>query len=754
MAAILATGCGRTARQYLDRGNQLFAEGKYEDAALNYRNAAKKDSQSAEIPYRLALALLKLNKAPDAYQALNQAVALNPKYLPASVELAGFCLSVYALDPSHPAGMYNRARSLTDGILAAEPNSTDGLRLKGGIALLDNRAAEAIETFGRALKIAPDKAELHAGLAEALIKNNQPEDGEREAKQAIARQPQFGPAYDLLYSFYVGQQRWQDAEALLKSRIANNPKDSASVVRLAGFYHRLKRPDDAEKTINSLLDQRAVFPQADLLAGDFHFVARDWEKALADYQRGLGRDKPREKVYEQRSAAMLAVLGRREEALKALDAILAKDGKDLFARSLKVQVLAELGGAKNLELAAALGNDLAKEAPRSLRIQMIVAQALLAKGDLEGASARLQQAIKDDPRSLAPRLALARVSMLRKNYAMVVEQSDAALAIKPDEPNARLFRIIGLTGRGDYAQAKVEAQQLARDSPNERQVQMQLGIIALGQKRYAEAEANFRKMYREGDRDLQPLAGLVSTFVAENMPDRALQLVEAEMKRAPESAGASALLVATAQAAGKPDVALAELQKLAAKNPNSPEVKLRIAELERKRGNFPAALEQLQQARKIAPDRKGIDAVVASVQDQAGQKKEAIASYRTALSKTPDDPFLMNNLAYLLADTGGDLNQALELVNAGLRKQPSNPSLQDTLAWIHIKRGSVDKALPVLATLTHNSPNETIFRFHYAMALFQSGDRASAKRQLEVALSQKPAAPMESAIRGLLAQVR
>ncbi len=71
----------------------------------------------------------------------------------------------------------------------------------------------------------------------------------------------------------------------------------------------------------------------------------------------------RQQVYQERVASMLATLGRREEAIKAADAILAKDPKNQFARALKVQVLEQMGGTQNLNAAADLATDLAKEAP-------------------------------------------------------------------------------------------------------------------------------------------------------------------------------------------------------------------------------------------------------------------------------------------------------------------------------------------------------------------------------------------------------
>jgi tetratricopeptide (TPR) repeat protein len=540
----------------------------------------------------------------------------------------------------------------------------------------------------------------------------------------------------------------------LKLWAAKNPKDSAPILRLAAFYYGRKQPDEAEKVLATLVNRPADFPQADLLVGDFHGLTRNLEKALADYRRGESRDQERKQIYQERIASALFELGRRDETLKEVDVILGKDPKNVFAGTLKILVLDQMGGAQNLNTAASLAGALAKQAPANFRVQMLAGQTLLTKGDPDRAFTYFQDAARADPRSPAPQIALARLEMRRKNYPAVLQHANMALANRPNDADGRLFRVVGLTGTHSYVQAKVEAEQLAHDTKDSPQIEMQLGIIALGQGHYSQAEDYFRKLYKEGSSDLQPLAGLVNTYEAEHQPDRALELMQTEVKKAPDSNGKAALLAATEEAAGKPELALAELEKMAAQNPKSGEVQIRIAQLQAKQGHTEEALQAFQLARQLAPDTKGLDFSIAILQDQLGKKADAVASYRKALAKTPDNPVLLNNLAFLLTETGGNLNEAEQMASNAIRKAPKLPQLQDTLAWVELKQHNQAAALHTLAALTTAHPDDVTFRYHYAVALSDSGNRSAAKDQAELALSRKPPADIATALRNLLAQVK
>src|SRR5580704_13165431 len=68
----------RISESYLDRGNRFFAQGKYQDAALNYSKAIQKDPKNGEAFYGLGKTELKIGRTVEAYAALSNAADLLP----------------------------------------------------------------------------------------------------------------------------------------------------------------------------------------------------------------------------------------------------------------------------------------------------------------------------------------------------------------------------------------------------------------------------------------------------------------------------------------------------------------------------------------------------------------------------------------------------------------------------------------------------------------------------------------------------
>jgi tetratricopeptide (TPR) repeat protein len=98
-------------------------------------------------------------------------------------------------------------------------------------------------------------------------------------------------------------------------------------------------------------------------------------------------------------------------------------------------------------------------------------------------------------------------------------------------------------------------------------------------------------------------------------------------------------------------------------------------ELLAKRGQFAEAEPWLRMAARDKPDDPILLRNLASVQQQAGLTEEAIGNYRILGQTSPDDAYVLNNLAWLLVDgRNADKTEKAEALNASRRAVGLKPA--------------------------------------------------------------------------------
>jgi len=283
--------------------------------------------------------------------------------------------------------------------------------------------------------------------------------------------------------------------------------------------------------------------------------------------------------------------------------------------------------------------------------------------------------------------------------------------------------------------------------------QLQLGLLDLKENRYKEAEAVFRKYYQPNSADARPLEGIIRMYAAEKDMDKALQTAQAEVNRSPTSRPAHSLLASMASAAGKQALAIEQFQWLVSHDPKNFDYQIKLAQSYQANNDTDHALEAFRKAQALVPNDGRVIAAVAYLLDASGQHGAAKAGYQRALQLDPNNPVILNNLAYLLADNHDNLDEALRLVKEAQRKLPDDPGLADTLAWVYVQKNFNDGAIQILARLVNEHPKDPGYRYHLAVACLQSGDKARAKRELETALSNQPPKDTADRIRALIAKI-
>jgi len=114
-------------------------------------------------------------------------------------------------------------------------------------------------------------------------------------------------------------------------------------------------------------------------------------------------------------------------------------------------------------------------------------------------------------------------------------------------------------------------------------------------------------------------------------------------------------------------------------------------------------------------------------------------AYEAALKLDPDNAAVLNNLAFLMADTGANLDDALSKVQRARELQPNLDSALDTMGWIYMKKGIVDTAIRIFGGLVEKHRDHSTYHYHYAVALSRRNERIRAIRELREALRLKPA---------------
>jgi tetratricopeptide (TPR) repeat protein len=141
----------------------------------------------------------------------------------------------------------------------------------------------------------------------------------------------------------------------------------------------------------------------------------------------------------------------------------------------------------------------------------------------------------------------------------------------------------------------------------------------------------------------------------------------------------------------------------------------------------------LRRAGELNPRRTQPALMLAQLLKQQGRGEEAEAQVRRALSTQPDNPMILNNLAYLEAERSVKLEEALDLVERALKIRPEDAALLDTKGWVLFRIGRLDEAERCLRRSLELG--EDVERLdHLGDVLDRRGQRPAAEEQWRRAL--------------------
>ncbi len=160
---------------------------------------------------------------------------------------------------------------------------------------------------------------------------------------------------------------------------------------------------------------------------------------------------------------------------------------------------------------------------------------------------------------------------------------------------------------------------------------------------------------------------------------------------------------------GQLDAALGMLQNLPTRSAEEQQLKQAAqVQLLKDGKQFERARALLQTQLNHNPTDPDLIYELAMVQEKLGQLDDMERLLRQLIEARPNDPHAYNALGYSLADRGLRLPEAIALITRALELAPNDPFILDSLAWAEFRSGNADKALQQLQTAFKAKPDAEI----------------------------------------------
>lgn len=120
---------------------------------------------------------------------------------------------------------------------------------------------------------------------------------------------------------------------------------------------------------------------------------------------------------------------------------------------------------------------------------------------------------------------------------------------------------------------------------------------------------------------------------------------------------------------------------------------------------------------------------------------QALKARRAALALLPNDPALLNQVGYTLADEGttpAEWSEALDLTRRALALAPTDAMIRDSYGWALFRLGDTKAARRVLRQAADDLPDEPDMHYHLGVALTKLGLANEARAEFALTLRLRP----------------
>ena len=451
-----------------------------------------------------------------------------------------------------------------------------------------------------------------------------------------------------------------------------------------------------------------------------------------------------------KAKVLLAQLTLRQKnpdaAEKIANGVLTTDKRNVDALKLRAIIRLDRG---QLDGATADLREALEDQPRSTDLMLILASAYERSGSIDLADKEYTEATRVS--KFDPKIGLTYMAFLQRHGS-----SDRAYDFLTELANRQPNSIAVLSAlaqiklqRQDWAGAQKIAEAIKRTGSGDGAVADQiLGAALNGERNYDASIAAFRSAVAAAPSAVQPMFSLVGAMINAKKTDQAVAFLQSVLKDSPTNADAYVLLGGIHAMNNEPDQAETNF-KAAIQNQPKNDIGYRgLADLYLRQKKMAAALDAIRAGLKVQPDSAVLELTQAGILERSGDYDAAIAGYEDLLKQQPGSPIIANNLASLLADHRTDkasFDRAQSLA-AILRNSPI-PQFKDTIGWVDYRQGDSKAAVSLLEDAVASMPKNALVHYHLGMSYQGAGESAKASDQLKEALNDQPDSDLEAKIK-------
>jgi tetratricopeptide (TPR) repeat protein len=444
-----------------------------------------------------------------------------------------------------------------------------------------------------------------------------------------------------------------------------------------------------------------------------------------------GNASPQERVL---LAQLRMLAGRKEDALREVDAAIAADSTQVLAWLLRGRVLFELERFPAAEQSYIVADSLQPNRPTTL---LHLGECRAKRGDDAAAEKAYLRALQLNPDLLAARSALADLYQHSGRVDAAIQLYRQALEADPADAQATDALVELYVEEKQYDAGVTLLQSRPELEPRQRYL---LGWMLLQLQRPDDADAALQPLANSGLGGVESLMGEIA--VRRKRYDEAEQHFRHAVAARPEECDARVRLAAVvlekwhdAKERGEADTGMADslrvlLAQAAARTAaDDARCNLLLGIAYSQLRDFENAVRHLEASYQLEPQNTEVLFNLAMAHQELGHFDTALRYGRTVLEREPENAAALNFVGYILAEHGLELEDSEALIRRALTVEPENGYYVDSLGWVLYRRGEYQRAVTELeraVALTGN--HDAIILEHLGDACVKAGQLDGAHR--------------------------